>query len=89
MRKVSFSPESLADLMEIISTDKIAAKRLRRLINEVAKTPFEGIGQPEALKYELSGLWSRRIDITNRFVYQVTDDEIFVISVKGHYSSQI
>jgi toxin YoeB len=84
MRKVSFSPESLTDLLEIISSDKTAAKRLRRILNEVISTPFEGIGQPEALKYDLSGLWSRRIDITNRFVYQVTDDEIFIISVKGH-----
>jgi toxin YoeB len=56
-----------------------------RIIEECRKTPFEGIGKPEPLKGNLSGCWSRRISDEDRLVYEVTDDMIIIMSMKGHY----
>ncbi len=61
------------------------ALRIHRIINERCRTPFEGIGKPEPLKGNLKGKWSRRIDDENRLVYEVSDDEITVLSLFGHY----
>jgi toxin YoeB len=49
------------------------------------RTPFSGIGKPEALKFELKGLWSRRIDQEHRLVYQVEAKAINIVSVRFHY----
>ncbi|AXE38976.1 Txe/YoeB family addiction module toxin [Acidipropionibacterium virtanenii] len=49
------------------------------------RTPFEGIGKPEPLRFGLQGAWSRRIDHANRLVYVVTDDAIAIVSVRDHY----
>jgi toxin YoeB len=59
--------------------------RLRKLIQEVARTPFEGQGKPEPLKYEYAGYWSRRITEEHRLVYKVEDDLIRIASCKYHY----
>jgi toxin YoeB len=53
--------------------------------NYVQREPFSGLGKPEALKHELSGLWSRRITKEHRLVYSVSDQEIVIISCKFHY----
>jgi toxin YoeB len=60
-------------------------KKIRTLLESIQETPFEGIGKPEGLKHNLSGLWSRRIDRGNRLIYEVTSDIIYVHSMKGHY----
>jgi toxin YoeB len=60
-------------------------KRIRSLLESIEKTPFEGIGKPEGLKHNLTGLWSRRIDRGNRLIYEVTSDVIYIHSMKGHY----
>lgn len=60
-------------------------KKIRKLIEAIQKFPFEGIGKPEALKYNLAGCWSRRINKEHRIVYEVFDDKIVVHSLKGHY----
>ena len=60
-------------------------QRIKQLIDSIAETPFQGIGKPEALKYNLSGKWSRRIDKENRIVYQIKDKIIYIHSLKGHY----
>ncbi|MCF8359357.1 MAG: Txe/YoeB family addiction module toxin [Prolixibacteraceae bacterium] len=51
----------------------------------MSQTPFEGIGKPEPLKYDLTGCWSRRINQEHRIVYEVRDDKIFILSLKEHY----
>ncbi len=66
--------------------DKKTLKRINILVEEIKRTPFEGRGKPEALKDNLSGYWSRRIDETNRIVYFVQNDIVYVISCRGHYS---
>ena len=65
--------------------DKKTLKRINKLIREVLRTPFSGIGKPEPLKENLSGYWSRRIDDTNRLVYAVEDHQIVIISCRYHY----
>ncbi len=63
-------------------------KRINKLISNVKRTPFEGIGKPEPLKEHLSGFWSRRIDDTHRFVYAVTKTHITVIACRYHYDQK-
>ena len=65
--------------------NKKTLKRINLLINDIKRTPFEGIGKPEPLRGSLSGYWSRRIDETNRIVYFWKDNVIYVISCRGHY----
>ncbi len=65
--------------------DKRTLKRINLLINDIKRTPFEGIGKPEPLRGSLSGYWSRRSDETNRIVYFWKDNVIYVISCRGHY----
>lgn len=60
-------------------------KRIIDLKNAIVLNPFEGIGNPEALKHKLSGKWSRRIDKANRFVYNMIDNELHIYSLKEHY----
>jgi toxin YoeB len=67
------------------SGNLIVQKRIEKLFRSIIETPFEGIGKPEALKYELSGKWSRRITDADRIVYEVTKDKILVYSLRGHY----
>jgi toxin YoeB len=61
-------------------------KKIHRLLKDVDRSPFEGLGKPEALKYELQSYWSRRIDETDRLIYKVENETITVISCKSHYS---
>lgn len=65
--------------------DKKTVKRINALIKDIMRSPFEGIGKPEALKENLSGFWSRRIDEANRIVYQEKDGAVIIASCKGHY----
>jgi toxin YoeB len=65
--------------------DKKTLKRINKLIVDVKRSPFDGIGKPEPLKENLSGFWSRRIDDTNRLVYAVDETAITVISCRYHY----
>ena len=65
--------------------DKKTLKRINQLITECKRSPFEGIGKPEPLKENLSGLWSRRIDDANRLVYAVDDNYLTIISCRYHY----
>ena len=65
--------------------NKKVLKKISELIKATIETPYDGIGKPEALKYQLTGKWSRRINKDNRFVYTVTDDKLNIYSFKGHY----
>ncbi|MES2109224.1 MAG: Txe/YoeB family addiction module toxin [Bacteroidota bacterium] len=70
------------------SGNKIIQKKIQELLNSIEETPFEGIGKPEQLRYGLSGLWSRRINLEHRMVYELLDDErtIKIHSLRGHYN---
>lgn len=60
-------------------------KKLRSLLESIQESPFTGIGKPEALKYDQSGNWSRRINQEHRLIYEVQDKVILVHSLRGHY----
>ena len=84
-RKTSFTPSAWDDYIYWQSQDKKTLKRINNLIKESQRTPFEGIGKPEALLGDLSGFWSRRIDEQHRLVYAATDAEITIIACRYHY----
>ena len=65
--------------------DKKTLKRINSLIKDVLRSPFQGIGKPEPLRGNLSGLWSRRIDLSNRLVYMPQDAQVTILSCKDHY----
>ena len=83
--KVTFSKNSWDDYTSWQQEDKKMLKRINQLIRDIQRTPFQGIGNPEPLKYDLAGLWSRRIDREHRLVYQVTENEIIIYSCRYHY----
>jgi toxin YoeB len=69
------------------SGNKIIQKKIQQLLNAIEEHPFEGVGKPEALRYNLSGKWSRRINHEHRIVYELLENNetIKVHSLKGHY----
>ena len=85
MNFISFSKIAWADYTYWVNSDQKKLKKINSLIEEITRTPFEGTGQPEPLKHQLSGFWSRRIDKENRLIYKVETDKIEIISCKGHY----
>lgn len=67
------------------NNNKTLLKRIATLIKAIADDPFNGIGKPEPLRYELAGKWSRRIDKENRIVYAIVDNDLYIYTLKGHY----
>jgi toxin YoeB len=84
-RLLSWTDESWNDYLYWQTQDKKTLKRINKIINDVKRSPFEGIGKPEPLKENLSGFWARRIDETNRLVYAVDEKAITIISCRYHY----
>lgn len=85
MTKITFSKNSWEDYVSWQNEDKKILKRINQLIKDIQRTPYQGLGNPEPLKYDLSGFWSRRIDREHRLVYQVFGQEILIYSCKFHY----
>ncbi|MDJ0681077.1 MAG: Txe/YoeB family addiction module toxin [Xenococcaceae cyanobacterium MO_167.B52] len=85
MLKLAWDKNGWSDYLYWQQQDKKTLKKINRLIQNILVSPFEGIGKPEPLRENLSGYWSRRIDETNRLVYQVADEYITVISCRYHY----
>ena len=83
--KLVFAEAAWEDYMHWQKTGKKIAKRISRLIEETARSPFEGIGKPEPLKHALAGYWSRRIDGAHRFVYRVSGQELQIAQLRYHY----
>ncbi len=65
--------------------DKQTLKKINALIKDVQRTPFMGIGNPEALKHNLSGWWSRRINLEDRLVYRVENESVIILQCRKHY----
>ncbi len=87
METINFTDEALENLEYWKkSGNVIVLKRIRQLLQAIQNDPFNGIGKPEALKYNLSGLWSRRINQEHRIVYKKGDDGITVYSLRFHYT---
>jgi toxin YoeB len=84
-KQLSWTDEAWKSYLYWQTQDRKTLKRINRLITDILRSPFEGIGKPEPLRENLSGLWSRRIDDTNRLVYAVDDEAITIISCRYHY----
>jgi toxin YoeB len=84
-RRLASTEEAWTEYVYWQSHDRKTLKRINVLIADVLRTPFEGIGRPEALRENLSGFWSRRIDQANRLVYAVDTEQITIISCRYHY----
>lgn len=83
---ISFSSTALDQLQFWIENDRKTALRILRIIEEIQRSPFEGIGKPEPLKGDFKGFWSRRITEEHRLIYKYTDQQLIVHSCRFHYS---
>ena len=82
---LSFADDAWDDYLYWQQHDKKILKKINRLIKEIEREPFGGIGEPEPLKYNWSGYWSRRITIEHRLVYKVTNDSLLIAQCRYHY----
>ena len=80
-----FSDKAWEEYMYWQNTDKQILKKINQLIKDIKREPFENIGKPEPLKYELSGFWSRRISDEHRLIYEVSESYISIVSCRFHY----
>jgi len=81
-----FTDNAWKDYLYWVENDKKQLKRINDLIKEIDRTPFDGIGKPEALKQNFKGYWSRRIDQEHRLIYKIVDDQIIFIAFRFHYT---
>lgn len=84
MRKI-WDDSAWADYLYWQTQDKKTLKRINELIKDIERNGNLGIGKPEPLKGNLSGLWSRRIDEYNRLVYRIREDMLEIVSCRNHY----
>jgi len=71
------------------SGNKQVMKKIDDLIDDILLHPETGIGKPEKLRYEMSGLWSRHINDEHRIIYEIISNKLHIISLKGHYTKSI
>lgn len=86
-RVIEYTHQAKADIIFFKKSGQSRIlKKIRKLIVSIQQSPFKGTGKPEPLKHELSGCWSRRINKKHRLVYEVSNQKIFILSAKGHYT---
>ena len=83
--KIIFSSQAWEDYLFWQEHDRKLLKRINSLIKEISRTPFEGAGKPEPLRYALAGYWSRRINDEHRLVYKVENKSVLIAQVRFHY----
>lgn len=86
--KILFTPQAQRDYEYWAkSGNKVVFEKIKRLLVDISEHPAIGIGKPEALKYELTGKWSRRINSEHRIIYSVHDDtiEVYILAMRYHY----
>lgn len=84
--RVVFTPHGWDDYRHWQTADRAMPKRINRLIDEIRRDPFGGIGKPEQLKHALAGTWTRRINDEHRLVYLVDGDDLVILQVRFHYA---
>ena len=82
---VTFSENACEDYVYQQLIDKKVVKKINNLIKDIQQNPFDGIGKSEALKYDLFGYWSRRIDHEHRLIYQVIENELLIYNCRYNY----
>ncbi len=83
--KLLFAEAAWADYLHWLQTDRRMLERVNKLIREVQREPYTGVGKPEPLKHALAGYWSRRINEEHRMVYRVQDDVLWLVQLRYHY----
>jgi len=83
--RLVFTPHGWEDYQHWVQTDRVTLKRLNRLLDDVLRDPFTGLGKPEQLRHALAGTWSRRISEEHRLVYLVDRDDVVVLQARYHY----
>jgi toxin YoeB len=81
-----FTSNGWEDYLFWQTTDRSTLKRVNRLLDDIARDPFAGIGKPEQLRHALAGSWSRRIDEEHRIVYLIEGDDIVILQARYHYT---
>lgn len=84
--RIVFTPHGWDDYLFWQSSDRSTLKRINRLLEDISRDPFAGIGKPEQLRHALAGAWSRRIDEEHRLVYLIDGEDIVVVQARYHYS---
>ena len=75
----------LQDLEHWTKTDRRRTLRTLSLVEAVLRDPWSGAGKPKALRGQLSGKWSRRIDQEHRLVYRAEGNRVFFLAARYHY----
>ena len=83
--KIVFSDRGWEDFTYWVQTDRRIAARIVRLIKDIQRAPFEGLGKPEPLRHDLTGFWSRRITDEHRLVYAVDKQRVQIAQARYHY----
>jgi len=83
--KIVFADQGWADFTYWVEHDRKIAVRIVRLIKEIERQPWEGLGQPEPLRHDLAGFWSRRITDEHRLVYAVEGKQLRIAQARYHY----
>ena len=83
--KLIFHPHAWEDYLFWQAEDRKTLRKINELIRDIQRSPFEGLGKPETLRFELSGCWSRRIDQEHRLVYRVDGDDLHILACRYHY----
>lgn len=82
---LKFTRKAEKDYQYWIDNDKKILKKINELIKEIQIMPYEGKGKPEALKFNLTGFWSRRINHEHRLVYKIENGTVYIIQCCYHY----
>ncbi|WP_111640015.1 Txe/YoeB family addiction module toxin [Marinomonas shanghaiensis] len=82
---LSWAENAWSDYLYWQQKDKKTLKRINTLIKDITRQPFEGLGDPEPLKYNWSGYWSRRIDREHRLVYSIEGNTLYIVQCRYHY----
>ena len=84
---LAWTPQAWEDYCFWQQTDRKIVKRINDLVRDAMRTPAEGLGKPEALRFDLVGCWSRRITQEHRLVYtvDVTRDSLVIMQCRYHY----
>ena len=80
-----WSDEAWEDYLYWQAEDKKILKRINLLLRDIERGAFDGIGKPEALKYDLAGFWSRRITEEHRLIYSVQGGVLQIVKCRSHY----
>jgi len=86
--KKAWTDEAWEDYIYWQNQDRKTLKRINKLLKDIDRNGYEGIGNPEPLKGNLSGFWSREIDDKNRLVYSIESGEVFIVQCGSHYQDK-